>query len=115
MTAWGRITILVHDAEAAREFYAAAFGLEGHSAPNFVVALGSDALRVGRQTGGEPLATLLVDDLEAAILTAVDAGAGLTAPATSADASDGSSRLARVRDLYGNEFVLTEPAPTPES
>lgn len=127
-TNWGSTTLLVHDLDQARDFYAAAFGFEtivdsGPVDPEsfdqrtlhigladgaglwLLKAVGGDALLVGRQAGGQPLGVLSVTHVDAVVQQAVDAGARLIAPPT----DDGSSRSARVKDLYGNLLVLVQP------
>jgi predicted enzyme related to lactoylglutathione lyase len=127
-TNWGSTTLLVHDLDLARDFYAAAFGFEtivdsGPVDPEsfdqrtlhigladgaglwLLKAVGGDALLVGRQAGGQPLGVLSVTHVDAVVQQAVDAGARLVAPPT----DDGSSRSARVKDLYGNLLVLVQP------
>jgi predicted enzyme related to lactoylglutathione lyase len=69
-------------------------------------ATGDDASRVGRQTGGQPLAVLYATDLAAAVARVAAAGGAVVRPVRAAD----GARFAHVADLYGNEFVLVELA-----
>ena len=130
----GRVVVLVHDYDAAVAFYRAAFGARvlfdtprpaggrylhlGFGAP-----MGSDGCsdapgvgiwllqpgaegteRVGRQTGGEPLAVFYTPDVRGAVARAEAAGASTVRPL---EVADGAS-FAHVADLYGNVFVLVE-------
>ena len=130
----GRVVVLVHDYDAALAFYRAAFGARvlfdtprpaggrylhlGFGAP-----MGSDGCsdapgvgiwllqpgaegteRVGRQTGGEPLAVFYTPDVRGAVARAEAAGASTVRPL---EVADGAS-FAHVADLYGNVFVLVE-------
>lgn len=73
----------------------------------FLQAAGEAAARVGRQTGGEPLAVFYTADVPAAVARADAAGATVVRPAESMD----GARFAHVADLYGNVFVLVELPP----
>ncbi len=66
---------------------------------------GDDA-RVGRQTGGQPLAVFYTPDVRAAI-GRVEAAGGTTVRPVRTDAG---ASFAHIADLYGNEFVLVEVA-----
>jgi len=124
----GRVVVLVHDYDDALAFYGAAFGARVlFDAPSpagdrylhvgfggeagvgvwFLRANGEAAVRVGRQTGGEPLAVLYASDVRAAVERAESAGAEVVRPI---DSADGAS-FAHVADLYGNVFVLVELPP----
>jgi predicted enzyme related to lactoylglutathione lyase len=129
----GRLVVLVEDYDAALTFYRAAFGarvLFDASAPGggrylhvgfgavddeaddgrsgaaiwLLRATGGDEGRVGRQTGGEPLAVFYTPDVRAA-LERVEAAGGSVVRAL--DSADGAS-FAHVADLYGNVFVLVQ-------
>lgn len=124
----GRVVVLVHDYDAALAFYHAAFGARVlFDAPSpsgdrylhvgfgaeagvgmwFLRANGDAVTRVGRQTGGEPLAVLYAPDVRAAVERARAAGADVVRPLESAD----GACFAHVADLYGNVFVLVELPP----
>jgi predicted enzyme related to lactoylglutathione lyase len=121
----GRVVVLVRDYEAALAFYRAAFGARvlfdapspaggrylhlgfgGESGAGlWLMRVGeADAGRVGRQTGGEPLAVFYTPDVEAAVARAKAAGATIVRAVDTA----GGGSFAHVADLYGNEFVLVE-------
>jgi predicted enzyme related to lactoylglutathione lyase len=133
----GRVVVLVRDYDAALAFYRAAFGARvlfdapspsgdrylhlGFGAPTddpsadgapgvglwLLRAGGEDAARVGRQTGGQPLAVCYTPDVRAAVARAKAAGATVVRPVAAAD----GAAFAHVADLYGNEFVLVELTP----
>lgn len=121
----GRLVVLVQDYAEALAFYRAAFdarvlfdapsptgdrylhvgfGPEGSAGVWFLRASGETASRVGRQTGGEPLAVFYTSDVHAAVARAAAAGAEIVRPIESA----GGASFAHVADLYGNVFVLAE-------
>jgi len=129
--AFGRVVVLVRDYDAALAFYKEAFGVRVvFDAPSptgdrylHVVLESEDASgthapaagfwflrptadndRVGRQTGGEPLAVLYATDVHVAVARVQAAGGALVQPVRSADGAS----FAHVADLYGNEFVLVE-------
>ncbi len=130
----GRIVILVRDYDEALAFYQAAFGARvlfdapspsgdrylhlGFGDPEvdtsqgagiwLLVARGEDDTRVGRQTGGQPLAVFYTPDVHGAVGRAEQAGGSVARPVVSA----GGSRFAHVTDLYGNQFVLVELVPS---
>lgn len=126
----GRVVVLVHDYEEALRFYREAFGaqllFDGPSPTGdrylhvgfggeagtgvwFLRAQGETASRVGRQTGGEPLAVLYAEDLQAALARARGAGATVIRPVETA----AGACFAHLADLYGNVFVIVElPSPT---
>jgi len=124
----GRLVVLVHDYDVALAFYRAAFGAEvlfdaptpsgdrylhigfGPEAGAGVWLLragGEAAARVGRQTGGEPLAVFYTPDVRAAVARAAAAGAEVVRPVESADGAS----FAHVADVYGNVLVLVEFSP----
>ena len=124
----GRVVILVDDYEAALRFYRAAFGAQvlfdapsptgdrylhvgfgsdGSAGVWFLRAGGEASSRVGRQTGGEPLAVFYTPDVHAAVARATAAGAEVVRPIESA----AGASFAHVADLYGNVFVLAELSP----
>ena len=135
--ALGRLVVLVRDYDTALEFYRAAFGARvlfdsllpsgerylhlgfgsetDDSAPIgapgvgvwLLRAGGESATRVGRQTGGEPLAVFYTPDVRGAVARAEAAGAALVRPVVTADGAS----FAHVADLYGNVFVLVEFTP----
>lgn len=128
----GRVVVLVRDYDAALAFYQAAFGAQVlFDAPSptgdrylhvgfgpeasagvwFLRAGGEAATRVGRQTGGEPLAVFYTSDVRAAVSRAEAAGAQITRPVESADGAS----FAHVTDLYGNVLVLVETRTTSSS
>jgi predicted enzyme related to lactoylglutathione lyase len=130
----GRLVVLVEDYDAALAFYWAAFGarvLFDAPAPDggrylhvgfgagddeadarpaagagiwLLRATGADGGRVGRQTGGEPLAVFYTPDVRAAVQRAQAAGALVS---RAIETVDGAS-FAHVADLYGNVFVLVQ-------
>ena len=121
----GRIVVLVREYDAALAFYRAAFGatvlfdaptasggrylhLGFGSVPGVGIWLmragEADTGRVGRQTGGEPLAVFYTPDVRAALARAEAAGGAVVRPLETAD----GARFAHVADLYGNVFVLVE-------
>ena len=134
----GRLVVLVHDYDEALAFYRAAFearvlfdapspaggrylhigfgdidaasdnGTSAGAAIWLMRASGESALRVGRQTGGEPLAVFYTADARAAVTRAASAGAAIVRELESADGAS----FAQVADLYGNVFVIVELAPT---
>ena len=63
-----------------------------------------DETRVGRQTGGQPVAVFYTPDVQAATARVEAAGGAVVRPVAT---GDGAS-FAHVADLYGNEFVLVE-------
>jgi predicted enzyme related to lactoylglutathione lyase len=65
---------------------------------------GAEYERVGRQTGGEPLAVLYTPDVRGALTRVTAAGGVVVRPVETADGAS----FAHVADLYGNEFVLVE-------
>lgn len=65
---------------------------------------GADADRVGRQTGGQPLAVFYTPDVAAAVARVQAAGGKTVRPIRSA----GGASFAHVVDLYGNEFVIVQ-------
>ncbi len=128
---FGRTVVLVRDYDEALAFYQAAFGArvlfdapspngdrylhvalsagaesEASATPGFWLlrASGEDTLRVGDQTGGQPLAVLYTKDAPAAVARVEAAGGPVRRPMASA----GGARFAHVADLYGNEFVIVE-------
>jgi predicted enzyme related to lactoylglutathione lyase len=124
----GRLVVLVHDYADALAFYQSAFdahvlfdapsptggrylhvgfGPEGSAGVWFLRADGETAVRVGRQTGGEPLAVFYTPDVHAAVARAAAAGATIVRPVERA----AGASFAHVADLYGNVFVLAELAP----
>ena len=124
----GRIVVLVREYDAALDFYRAAFGATVlfdtptasggrylHLGFGSVAGVGvwlmrageADTERVGRQTGGEPLAVFYTPDVRAALARAEAAGGAVVRPLETAD----GARFAHVADLYGNVFVLAELAP----
>ena len=127
----GRLVVLVRDYDAALAFYQAAFGarvLFDAPAPTgdrylhlgfgdddgadggagvgiwLMRASGDDAARVGRQTGGEPIAVFYTPDVRAATERVAAAGGAVVRPVATADGSS----FSHVTDLYGNEFLLVE-------
>jgi predicted enzyme related to lactoylglutathione lyase len=135
--ALGRLVVLVRDYDTALEFYRAAFGARvlfdaplpsgdrylhlgfdgetDYSVPTGAPAVGvwllraggESETRVGRQTGGEPLAVFYTPDVRGAAARAEAAGAELVRPVVTADGAS----FAHVADLYGNVFVLVEFTP----
>jgi predicted enzyme related to lactoylglutathione lyase len=124
----GRVVVLVQDYDAALAFYRAAFGARVlFDAPSptgdrylhvgfgpetdagvwLLRASGEAAARVGRQTGGEPLAVFYTSDVGAAVARAAAAGAEVVRPV---ERADGAS-FAHLADLYGNVLVLVELLP----
>jgi predicted enzyme related to lactoylglutathione lyase len=132
----GRLVVLVRDYEEALTFYQAAFGArvlfdaaspngdrylhvglmgdaatrEGGASPVgfwLLRASGADVERVGRQTGGQPLAVLYASDAAAAVARVQAAGGPVRQPLRTA----GGATFAHVADLHGNEFVIVELAP----
>jgi predicted enzyme related to lactoylglutathione lyase len=136
--ALGRLVVLVRDYDTALEFYRAAFGARvlfdaplpsgdrylhlgfggepDESAPGgapgvgvwLLRAGGESVARVGRQTGGEPLAVFYTPDVRGAVARAQAAGAALVRPVVTAEGAS----FAHVADLYGNVFVLVEFTPS---
>ncbi|HEV7992366.1 MAG TPA: VOC family protein [Gemmatimonadaceae bacterium] len=121
----GRVVVLIRDYDEALAFYRSAFGasvLFDAPSPNgdrylhlgfgpdasagvwLLRATGEATARVGRQTGGEPLAVFYTSDLRAAVARAAAGGAEIVRPVESADGAS----FAHVTDLYGNVFVLVE-------
>ena len=130
----GRLVVLVRDYDDALAFYRAAFGArvlfdapsptgdrylhvglgddasvedDGAAPPVgfwLMRASGADAERVGRQTGGQPLAVLYTSDAASAVARVQAAGGAVPRPLRTAD----GATFAHVADLYGNEFVLVE-------
>lgn len=121
----GRLVVLVEDYDAALAFYQAAFGARVlFDAPSptggrylhvgfgsddsagvwFLRAAGEAGARVGRQSGGEPLAVFYTSDVHASVARARVAGADIVRPIETA----GGASFAHVSDLYGNVFVLVE-------
>jgi predicted enzyme related to lactoylglutathione lyase len=130
----GRLVVLVEDYDAALAFYRLAFGarvlfdapaaaggrylhvgfgMEDDAASAGVAggagiwllrATGTEGGRVGRQTGGEPLAVFYTPDVQAAVQRAQSAGAAVV---RALETADGAS-FAHVADLYGNVFVLVQ-------
>jgi predicted enzyme related to lactoylglutathione lyase len=124
----GRVIVLVHDYDAALDFYCTAFGARVlFDAPSplggrylhvgfggdpgagiwLLQVGGSDMERVGRQTGGEPVAVFYASDVAAAVARVEAAGGAIIRPVETAD----GARFAHVADLYGNVFVLVELPP----
>lgn len=133
----GRIVVLVRHYDVALAFYQAAFGARVlFDAPSpagdryvhlafgtatevraadgvpdvgfwLLRADGEDAARVGRQTGGQPLAVFYTADVRSAVARAEAAGGAVVRPVATADGAS----FAHVKDLYGNEFVLVELTP----
>lgn len=124
----GRIVVLVHDYDAALAFYRAAFGArvlfdapsptgdrylhvgfgpEAGAGVWLLRAGGEAAARVGRQTGGEPLAVFYTPDVRAAVTRAKAAGAEVVRPVEHADGAS----FAHLADLYGNVLLLVELSP----
>jgi predicted enzyme related to lactoylglutathione lyase len=124
----GRVVVLVRDYDVALAFYRAAFGARvlfdapspaggrylhlgfGDTAGSgmwLLQAGGEAAARVGRQTGGEPLAVFYTVDVPAAVARAAAAGAKVVRSVESAD----GATFAHVADLYGNVFVLVHLPP----
>lgn len=123
----GRATILVKDLDAARDFYANAFGFvtifdeeifpgfralhvgpEGESAPGFwlIRATTPDAeSRVGRQTGDEPAFVLYTDDLAADLTRLAALGVH---PIKGPTEDESKARFVHIRDNSGNELVLVQ-------
>jgi predicted enzyme related to lactoylglutathione lyase len=131
----GRLVVLVHDYDEALAFYQAAFGVSilfdapngtddrylhvgfgespapesGSTAPTGIWLLrasGTDTERVGRQTGGQPLAVLYTQDAAAALARIEAAGGSVRRPLMTAE----GATFVHVADLYGNEFVLVQLA-----
>ena len=129
--ALGRVVVLVRDYDAALAFYKEAFGArvvfdapsptgdrylhvvlepegasgtQGPAVGFWFLRPTADNDRVGRQTGGEPLAVIYATDVDAAVARVQAAGGALVQPVRSADGAS----FAHVADLYGNEFVLVE-------
>jgi predicted enzyme related to lactoylglutathione lyase len=123
----GRVVVLVRDYDAALDFYCTAFGAHvlfdapsplggrylhvgfaGESGAGIWLlrAGGSEGERVGRQTGGEPVAVFYTPDVATAVARVERAGGAIVRPV---ETSDGAS-FAHVADLYGNVFVLVELA-----
>jgi len=121
----GRIVVLVRDYDEALDFYCTAFGAHvlfdspsplggrylhvgfgGDSGAGIWLLRGggSDTDRVGRQTGGEPVAVFYTSDVAAAVARVEAAGGAIVRPLETAD----GARFAHVADLYGNVFVLVE-------
>jgi len=129
----GRLVVLVREYEEALAFYRAAFGArvlfdapsptgdrylhvgfgdavagdDDSPAVGFWLLRASgahDAERVGRQTGGQPLAVLYTPDAAAAVARVEAAGGSVPRPLRTAD----GATFAHVADLYGNEFVLVQ-------
>lgn len=67
-------------------------------------ASSTEAERVGRQTGGQPVAVFYTTDVGAAVARSAAAGAAVVRPVQTAD----GAKFAHVTDLYGNEFVLVQ-------
>ena len=126
--ALGRLVVLVRDYDEALAFYRAAFGatvifdapiasggrylhLGFGGTPGVGVwlmrASDGDAGRVGKQTGGEPMAVFYTTDVRAALGRAEAAGAAVVRPLQAAD----GAHFTHVADLYGNVFLLVELAP----
>jgi predicted enzyme related to lactoylglutathione lyase len=133
----GRVVVADQDHDAALAFYRAAFGARvlfdapspsgdrylhlGFGAPTddpsadgaprpprqHAGARAPRPARVGRQTGGQPLAVCYTPDVRAAVARAKAAGATVVRPVAAAD----GAAFAHVADLYGNEFVLVELTP----
>ena len=124
----GRLVVLVHDYGEALAFYQAAFdarvlfdapsptgdrylhvgfGSDGGAGVWLLRVGGETASRVGRQTGGEPLAVFYTPDVNAAVARAATAGGAVVRPVE----STGGASFAHVADLYGNVFVLVELSP----
>lgn len=83
-------------------------GPEGGAGVWFLRAGGEAESRVGRQTGGEPLAVFYTSDVHAAVARAAEAGAEVVRPIERA----GGASFAHLADLYGNVLVLAELAST---
>src|SRR4051812_43661076 len=102
----GRVVLLVRDYDEALAFYGAAFGAQVlFDAPSptgdrylhlgfggeagagvWLLRAGGEAeARVGRQTGGEPLAVFYTADVRAVVARAEAAGAEVVRPVESAD------------------------------
>lgn len=129
MTSIGRTTILVHDLDQAKRFYADAFGFETlfdgevahglrtvHVGPHgergaglwFLVATDAASIaRVGAQTGGEPALVLYVDDLADEMERLTSIGVRVVKPLV----VDGATSFAHVLDDSGNELVLVQLPP----
>jgi predicted enzyme related to lactoylglutathione lyase len=125
----GRLVVLVREYDAALAFYQAAFGARVlFDAPTssggrylhlgfddagigvwLLRAEGVNDARVGRQTGGEPMAVFYTPDVRAAVARVQSADGIVVRPVAMAD----GARFAHVADLYGNEFVLVELASGP--
>jgi predicted enzyme related to lactoylglutathione lyase len=123
----GRVVVLVRDYDEALDFYCTAFGAHVlFDAPSplggrylhvgfggetgagiWLLRVGPDAERVGRQTGGEPVAVFYTSDVEGAVARVTEAGGAILRPVE----STGDASFAHVADLYGNVFVLVELAP----
>jgi catechol 2,3-dioxygenase-like lactoylglutathione lyase family enzyme len=122
----GRTTILVHDQDEAKRYYTEQLGFETiadvrlengfralHVGPAGVSGTGfwlmpaaseEQRARVGKQTGGEPLAVLYTSDCVAAYAELAARGVRFLSEPVDA----GTSVHVHFRDLYGNSFVLVE-------
>jgi len=125
----GRLVVLVRDYDAALAFYRSAFGAQvifdapspsgdrylhiGFGATRsgaagtglWLLRAGEeDDARVGRQTGGQPLAVFYTPDARAATARVAAAGGEVVRPVATAN----DATFSHVADLYGNEFVLVE-------
>ena len=123
----GRLVVLVEDYDAALAFYRAAFGARvSFDAPAagggrylhigfgvgddeagagiWLLRASGESTRVGRQTGGEPLAVFYTPDVLAAVQRVEAAGGSIV---RAVDTADGAT-FAHVTDLYGNVFVFVQ-------
>jgi predicted enzyme related to lactoylglutathione lyase len=123
----GRLTLLVHDLDETKDFYANAFGFHtlfvGEVAPGFrTVHIGPGDLtdtglwlikatsqesktRVGAQTAGEPALVFYTDTLRNDLDRLESMGVVPVKPVTG---SPSGTLFAHIRDNNGNEIVLVE-------
>lgn len=122
----GRTTILVNDQDEAKRFYIEQLGFKTiaherlengfravHVGPAGVTGTGfwlmpaeseEQRARVGKQTGGKPLAVLYTSDCAGTYAELTSRGVRFLSEPVDA----GSSVHVHVLDLYGNSFVLVE-------
>lgn len=119
------VNIDVDDLERALRFYTSAFDLKpgrrfgadavelrGGSAPIYLLAKAAGSLATGQSTQVRDYRRhwtpvhldIVVQDLDAAVLRALDAGAALEDPV----ASSNWGKMARMADPFGNGFCLVQ-------